>query len=133
MRPLGLSVLETCRYGRHVKRLLRPLAILLVVVLVVALGVEVVLDRPCEIGTYRAVDDHTLIVTASTGWLDWTRITSVVESPTAVTIGMKSFRLPLPGTGGPAADFTVTLIDPIDNRTVIDASTGQPISRLTTP
>jgi hypothetical protein len=110
-----------------VKPVVRAAAVVVVVVLLVALAAEAVLDRPWDIETYRVVDDSTLVLTTSSGWLDWTRVTSVSETPTSVTIAMKSLRLPLPGTGGPATDFTVQLASPLDNRTVIDASTGQDV------
>jgi hypothetical protein len=108
-----------------VKRLL----LALIIVTLVAGGTWLVLDRPWDIESYRVLDDHTLVVTASSGWLDWTRVTSVTESTSSVVISLSSFRLPLPGTGGAATDFTVTLRDPIGGRAVVDASTGREIFR----
>jgi len=105
----------------------KRVAIALLVVAVVAAGAYLVLDRPWDIETYRAVDEHTLVVTTSSGWLDWTRVTSIDETPASVVINMRSFRLPLPGTGGPARDFTVVLQNPLSGREVIDGSTGLPI------
>lgn len=87
------------------------------------------LDRDWDIETYRAVDDHTLVLTTSSGWLDWTRVTSVAESTNSVVINMRSFRLPLPGTGGPATEYTVTLQDTLAGRAVIDGRTGLPIMK----
>jgi hypothetical protein len=101
----------------------------LVVVTLVAAGTWLVLDRPWDIESYRVVDDHTLVVTTSSGWLDWTRVTSVTESTSSVVISLRKFRLPLPGTGGPATDFTVTLREPIGGRAVVDAGTGREIFR----
>lgn len=108
---------------------MKRLSAALLVVALVAGGVFLVLDRPWDIQSYRVVDDHTLLVTTPSGWLDWTRVTSVTEKASSVVISMRSFRLPLPGTGGAATDFTVTLRDPIGGRQVVDASTGLPIAR----
>jgi len=114
-----------------VPRVTRTLAILVLAVLAIAAGAELLLDKPSSIDVYRVVDQRTLVLVTHSGWLDWTRVTSVVETPTSVTIQLKDFRWDffLPGTGGQPTDFTVTLSAPLGDRQVIDASTGQPIRR----
>ncbi|MDL2335042.1 MAG: hypothetical protein QFC55_03295 [Chloroflexota bacterium] len=92
-----------------------------------------VLDRPWTIERYRVVDDRTLLVTVASGPLDWTRVTSVVETPSSVEITVTSFRPPAPGTGGPAIELAVQLAVPLADRTVIDASSGQPVLEWTSP
>jgi hypothetical protein len=114
---------------RRILWLVKRLSAALLIVALLAGGAFLVLDRPWDIESYRVVDDHTLVVTTSSGWLDWTRVTSVTENATSVVVSMRSFRLPLPGTGGAATDFTVTLRDPIGGRGVVDSSTGLPIPR----
>jgi hypothetical protein len=115
------------------KTLTRRLVVSAVVVLAVVASAELLLDRPWSIDNYHVLDDHTLVVTTGASWLTWTRVTSIVETPTSVTIGMKSFWLPLPaaGTGGPSTEFTVSLRDAIDDRVVMDASTDEPIFHRT--
>jgi len=71
----------------------KRVVIALLVVAVVAAGAYLVLDRPWDIETYRAVDEHTLVVTTSSGWLDWTRVTSIDETPASVVIKHEVFSL----------------------------------------
>lgn len=108
---------------------MRRLGVAILIVVIVAGGFWLLLDRPWDIETYRSADDHTILVTTSSGWLDWTRVTSVEETPTSVVINMRSFRLPLPGTGGLATEYTVTLHEALGDRRVVDGSTGLPVMK----
>jgi hypothetical protein len=103
----------------------------IVLVGIVVLGVAVVLvaDQGSPIHDYRVIDDHSLAVAITTGPWTWTRVTTVSETTSTVTIGVSSLSAPLAGFGDDLAELTVTLHDPIGNRTVIDASTALPVPR----
>ncbi|MGA3057309.1 MAG: hypothetical protein ABSE70_04630 [Candidatus Limnocylindrales bacterium] len=87
-----------------------------------------VTDRAVRIEYYRVVDEHTLVVGAETENRSWTRVTSVVETTTTVTITVRA--LPPPITlgvdgAGQGLELIVKLRDPIGSRTVVDGSRGQ--------
>ena len=105
-----------------------------VVLLLVASAVRL-LDGASWIYYYRVVDDRTLAVGTTTGRGAWTRVSSVVETPTTVTITVSSFLLQLgAGTGaGVPVESIVKLRDPIGSRSVIDGSSGQPVVRTRCP
>src|ERR1035437_902851 len=86
-----------------------------------------VTDRAVRIDYYRVADQHTLVVGAETDTSSWTRVTSVVETATTVTITVKGLEAPIRnGTGGgQGVEFIVKLRDPIGSRTVVDGSRGQ--------
>ena len=104
----------------------RRWALLVVVVLVLVVAAVRGLDSPSWIYYYRVVDEHTLVVGTVTGPGAWTRVTSVIETPTAVTITVSSLLVQLgPGTAvGVPVESTATLRDPIASRTVLDGSSG---------
>jgi hypothetical protein len=105
--------------------------VLAAVVVIVLISTIRLLDSASSISYYRIVDDRTLIVGTVTGPGAWTRVTSVTETPSTVTITVSSFLVRLgPGTGVgvPVESFT-NLHDPIGNRTVLDGSTGLPVLR----
>jgi hypothetical protein len=104
----------------------------LVVVVAVVLAL-LALDRPSAISGFRIADDRTLVVTSIEGPGALTRVSSVVETPTTVTVTVSSilFR-PGPGTDeGVPVESVVRLRDPINGRAVVDGSSGQPV--LQTP
>ncbi len=86
-----------------------------------------VTDRAVRIDYYRVVDQKTLVIGAETDTSSWTRVTSVVETATTVTITVRALPPPIRnGTGGgQGVEFIVKLRDPIGSRTVVDGSRGQ--------
>jgi hypothetical protein len=100
-------------------------AIALAVAVLAVLAVRA-LDSPSRLDYYRIVDDRTLVVGTDVGPGSWTRVTSIVETPSTITIAVGSFLIQ-PGPGAAEAvplELTVDLGDPISARTVVDASTG---------
>lgn len=112
-------------------RLWRRWVAVVAVVLVLAVAAVHSLDSPSWIYYYRVVDEHTLVVGTVTGRNAWTRVASVVETPTTVTITVSSLSIQLgPGsTVGIPVESTVKLRDPIASRTVIDGSSGLSVQR----
>ena len=113
----------------------RRRAIALVLVGVVSIGAILVLNRPWAADTYALEGDRTVVIFASSPVLSWIRVTSVVENPTTVTIGLTSLAvpLPLPGTGGPLKAFPVELAAPLGSRSVIDGTTGVTLIQVPVP
>ena len=105
------------------------------VVLVLVVTAVRLLDSASWIYSYRVVDDKTLVVGTITGPGAWTRVTSVTETPSTVTITVNSFLIQLgPRTGvGIAVESVATLHDPIGSRTVVDGSSGLPVLRPRCP
>ena len=100
-------------------------------VLVLAIAAVRALDSASWISYYRVVDDRTLVVGTVTGPGAWTRVTSVAETESTVTIGVSSL-LFQPGPGislGIPVETVVDLRDPIGSRTVIDGSSGASVSQ----
>jgi hypothetical protein len=89
------------------------------------------LDHPSWIYYCRLEGDRTLVLGTVDGPGADVRVTSVIETPTAVTVTVSSLLIEL----GPSAGFgvqyepTATLPDPLGARTVIDGSSGLPIQR----
>jgi hypothetical protein len=85
-----------------------------------------VTDRAVWIEYYRVVDQQTLVVGADTDSHSWTRVTSVVETATTVTITVRALPPPItsPGGAGQGLELIVKLRDPIGSRTVVDGSSG---------
>lgn len=84
--------------------------------------------RAVRIDYYRVVDQQTLVVGAETENGEWTRVTSVVETASTVTIAVRGLQAPIRGAGGGGGqgiEFIVKLRDPIGSRTVVDGSRGQ--------
>jgi hypothetical protein len=103
----------------------------LVLVAVLALAGSRMLDAASPIVYYRVIDPQTLVVATSEGRGAWTRVTSITETPTTVTITVSSFWFRL----GPATDeayaveSTAKLHEPLGSRTVIDGSSGLPVQQ----
>ena len=112
-------------------RLRRRWVVLAVVVLVIGAAAVRSLDSASWISYYRVLDEHTVVLGTDTGPGAWTRVTSVVETPSTVTITVSSFLVQLgPGTAvGVPVESTATLRDPIASRIVIDGSSGLPVQR----
>lgn len=81
------------------------------------------------ISYYRLVGEQTIVIGTISGPGAWTRVTALMETTSSVTIGVSALRAPLPGTGENALELIVTLRDPLDSRTVIDASSGLAVPR----
>ncbi len=103
---------------------------LAIVLLLIVLSVRA-LDGTLAIASYRVTDDHTLVVQVGESPGAWTRVTNVAETTSAVTITVSSLAFrPGPGTAEAILiEVSVTLHDPIGNRTVIDGSTGLLVPR----
>jgi hypothetical protein len=112
-------------------RLPRRRWVVAAVVVILLITMIRLLDSASWIFYYRVVNDRTLIVGTVTGPGAWTRVTSVTERPSTVTITVSSFFVqPGPGTGvGVPVESVTNLHDPIGNRTVLDGSTGLPVLR----
>jgi hypothetical protein len=89
-------------------------------------------DLAVRIDYYRLVDEHTLVVGAETEDRSWTRVTSVVETTTTVTITVRELQAPIrmggTGVGGGGIELIVKLRDPIGSRTVVDGSSGEVVA-----
>jgi hypothetical protein len=100
-----------------------------VVFLVIGLVVASILgsDRAVRIDYYRVVDQQTLVIGAEIDNHTWTRVTSLVETATTVTITVRELQAPIRGGagGGQGLELIVKLRDPIGSRTVVDGSRGQ--------
>lgn len=101
------------------------------VILVLVVTAVRLLDGALWIYYYRVTDDRTLVVGTVTGPVAWTRVTSVSETPSTVTITVSSLSIQLgPGTAlGYPVESVAKLHDPIGSRTVIDGSNGLPVQR----
>ncbi len=108
---------------------LRRRWVVLVVVLILGFVAVRLADQGFPIHYYRVIDDHTLMLGTVTGPWTWTRITTVRETTSWVTVGVSSLSAPLAGFGDDVAELKVILRDPIGGRTVIDASSGLPVPR----
>ncbi|MGH2967143.1 MAG: hypothetical protein ACRDMH_17430 [Solirubrobacterales bacterium] len=101
------------------------------VVLVLVVTAVRLLDSACWIYYYRVVDDRSLVVGTVEGPGALTRVTSVIETPSTVTITVSSFLVRL-GAGtavGIPVQSVAKLHDPIGSRTVLDGSSGLPVVR----
>lgn len=117
--------------GRLSRRWVAVLAVIGVVWIVVVFG----LDKPSWIYYYRVLDDHTLLVGTTTGPGAWTRVTDIAETPSTVTITVRSFLFeigPVSG-GGLPVESVATLLDHIGARTVFDGSSGLEVRRASCP
>jgi hypothetical protein len=97
-----------------------------VLLAIVAFGI---LDSPTRIYLYRVIDQRTLLVETVSGPGASVRVTDVSETSSTVTITVRSFFIQLgPATaGGTRYESVVKLHDPLGDRTVIDASNGEPV------
>ncbi len=93
------------------------------------------LDRDTRIDYYRVLDPQTIGVETTGGADSWTRITSVVETSSSVTIKVSSLSVPfLPGTAdGRFVELSVRLSQPLGVRAVIDGSRGDTLAPAPSP
>ena len=112
-------------------RLARRWVVVVAIGLVLAVLAVRSLDSPSWISYYRVVDERTLVVGTVAGPGAWTRVTSVIETPSTVTVTVSSLFVRVgPGTAeGVPVESTVTLHDPIAGRTVMDGSSRLPVQR----
>ena len=111
----------------------RPSTILFVVFAGLHDGLQVVeTDLAMRIDYYRVVDQHTIVVGAETEAARETRVTSVVETTTTVTITVRELPSPIrkggTGVGGDGIELIVKLRDPLGSRTVVDGSSGEVVA-----
>ncbi len=113
------------------RRRVRLYWIAIAVLLILVVTVRPLLDSASRIYYYRVSDDRTLIVGTVTGPIAWTRVTSIVETPSTVTITVSSLSVQLgPGTAlGYNVESVAKLRDPIGSRAVMDGSSGLPVQR----
>ena len=119
----------------RVPRLWRRWLVVAAVVLVLAVAAVRSLDSPSWIDYYRVVDERTLVVGTDAGPGAWTRVTSLIETPSTVTVTVSSLFVQIgPGTAAAVpVESTVILRDPIASRTVIDRTSGLPVQRTHCP
>ena len=115
--------------GRIGTRRLRPRWLVVPIAVALIFLFVRALDQPAPIFYYHVVDDRTLIVGSVTGSGTWTRIVSVSETESSITVSIGSLRAPLPGTGGEIVELTVRLQAPLGERSVIDGRSGVPVPR----
>ena len=107
------------------------MVVVVAIVLLLAVVAVRALDSPSSISYFRAIDEHTLVVGTAAGPGAWTRVTSVVETPSTVTVTVSSLFVRLgPGTSEAVlVESSATLHDALANRTVIDGSSGLAVQR----
>lgn len=109
--------------------------IVLAVIVALVFTAYRMLDARSTIDYYRVVDPHTLMVGTTEGAGAWTRVTSVAETPSTVTIIVASFWIQIGASTEMAyfAESVAHLQQPLADRTVIDGSTGLPVDRVSCP
>ena len=109
--------------------------IVLAIVLAVLFTSYRLLDSHTYIYDYRVIDEYTLGVETGSGPGAWVRVTSVVETPTTVTIVVSNLYFQLgPSTGvGIGYESVAKLQDPLGSRTVIDGSDGHAVEFAACP
>lgn len=108
------------------------------ILIVVAIAAVIGFLAAPQLGTvdnvnyYKPVDDRHFIVGVITGSGTWTRVTEINETTSSVVVTVRSLSFPfLPGSAsGRYQEFTVSLVQPLGTRTVVDA-TGYEVPRKT--
>ncbi|MGZ6258857.1 MAG: hypothetical protein ACXWQ6_10315 [Candidatus Limnocylindrales bacterium] len=109
--------------------------IVLAIVVALVFTAYRMLDARSMILYYRVVDPQTLMVGTTEGAGAWTRVTSVVETSSTVTITVTSFWVQI-GASTEMAYFVESvahLQQPLAGRAVIDGSTGLSVERANCP
>lgn len=108
------------------------LVFVLLSVLVVGFVTYQLLDSPTYIYYYRVLDERTLMVDTVTGPGAQVRVTAVAETPSTVTITVRSLYIRLGAGTSVGHDFqsVAKLREPLADRTVIDASDGHRVARV---
>jgi len=109
---------------RHVRATMAGLAIAGVLIALIWVGA---FRAPAVY--YRLDTDRALIVAAQTGPLTWTAVTSVVETPTTVTVTVGRLGPPLSWFSYDATELLIILDNPLGDRAVVDGFTGKGIPR----
>jgi hypothetical protein len=102
-----------------------------VVAVVVALALRQ-LDRPQPIYAYRVIDARTIGIETETGSAMWSRVTSVTETESSVTVTVSAFG-GLPSNTGQTTELRVELKAPLGDRSVIDGTTGKAVAVTNCP
>ena len=100
--------------------------VVLGVVVVLVLGALRLLYQPVTLESYRMLDPQTLAVVGYISPGAWTRVSSVIETDSTITISVDAFTFrPFPGTAvGARFEAQVPLRTPIGGRTVVDGATA---------
>lgn len=109
--------------------------IVLAIVVALIFPASRMLDARSLILYYRVVDPQTLMKATTEGAGAWTWVTSVVETPSTVTVTVTSFWVQI-GASTQMAYFVESvahLQQPLAGRTVIDGSTGLSAERANCP
>jgi hypothetical protein len=127
---VGEATQRTWRRPKVRRRWLAAAVCLVVVLLSIR-----ALDRDTRIDYYRVLDPQTIGVETTGGEGSWTRITSVVETSSSMTIEVSSLSVPfLPGTtDGSFLELGVRLSQPLGTREVIDGSRGDTLTVAPSP
>jgi hypothetical protein len=114
-------------------RLRRRWIALAVIPVLVVVAVRL-LDSASWIYYYRIVNDQTLVVGTVEGPGAWTRVTSIDETPSTITVTVSSLLVRL-GAGtsvGIPVESVAKLHDPLRDRTVVDGNSGLPVMEQAT-
>jgi len=130
--PLGQKV--TRRGAMRFPKVRRRWVVLVVLIVLVIASIRA-LDRTMPIQNYQVVDQQTLAVWTTGGPGSWTRITSVVETPSSITIVVSTLPIPfVPSSDmGSFLELTVRLNSLLGNRVVVDGSSGQTLTLAPSP
>lgn len=81
-----------------------------------------------RLDSYRRSGDTTIVVEGERGGGDWSRVMSVEESPTSVTVIVRTLSVPLlPRSAvGYPTEFTIRLSQPLGDRIVTDGMSELP-------
>jgi hypothetical protein len=106
-----------------------------VVLLLAGLVAYRLLDASARIEVYREIGPGALLLETIGGRNAWVRVTDVVETPTQVTVTVRSLYIQLgPTTAqGYVYESLAQLADPLGDRTVIDGSDGHVVERTNCP
>ena len=84
-----------------------------------------------QIVSYRVVDGDLVFVRAVTSPFAWVLVKDYEETPSAITVDLRSIAVPFPGIVTHEAAFILS--EALGSRAVIDASTGQAVPFLDCP
>lgn len=87
------------------------------------------LDSSMRLVSYKVLDPQSVVVEGIGASGAWVHVTDLVEGTSTVTVSVNVFTFtPGPGTGvGYPLGAVVYLSTPLNGRTIIDGSTGQPV------
>lgn len=118
----------------RLNRSARWLLILVLLVVVVAAGGFSAFDGRVPIAYYRVIDPTHLVVGIQPGPSIWTRVASVSEDGSAVTVEVRSLRIPLAQeAGGNLIELPITLREPLADRRIVSVYDGSTPQSLKCP